>query len=723
MTVGRYALGAASLLVTVGSLAWIAVVLRQRVLGEWTGAPARLAEVVIGLAALVAIGEVLGAIGWLRLGPIVGCCVAAAVGTARAARRAASGREERDGKGGGPGRPAAGALLTGVALLAGAIVVAAYTAPTIESYDHGIRGFDSLWYHLPWSASFAQTGQITHLRFTDVEYLTQFYPATSELIHAVGLVLLGRDTLSPGVNVIWLGLALLAAYCIGRPRGVGRLTLLGAAVALVTPAVVTSQAGSAANDIVGVFFLLASVALWVNGGQCRISVGIRGKSDTATRAAVILAAVAAGLAVGTKLSLVAPVAALTVAVIVLERRPLRWLTPLVLAGGYWYGRNLIAVGNPLPWTGLFGLLATPAPPLQHNTGFSVVHYLTRTHVWTHTFGPGLVSGLGPWWPLVLGLTILGPLLCLTPAARRRRSNHSTVRESHCSEQWVEPDWNTTIRALGIVALGSLIAYLVTPETAAGPAGHPLGFAFNLRYAAPVLALSLCVLPLAPPLASRPQLTAGALGAAFLLTAINGHLWTSTHLAGALAVAAGATALAVSLALRPGARSLLAAVGVLLAALVIAGYPWQRHYLRGRYAFQPGISALSHVWAVFRGIHHARVAVAGTFGMFFTYPLYGLDDSNRVQYTAARGPHGAFTPIHTCAAWRAAVDSGHYRYVVTTPARDPWHPKPLTYSPERSWIVSDPSARIVYQHRAFGQLIDVFELSGPLNRSGCPPPAA
>ena len=48
--------------------------------------------------------------------------------------------------------------------------------------------------------------------------------------------------------------------------------------------------------------------------------------------------------------------------------------------------------------------------------------------------------------------------------------------------------------LGLVALVSLAAYLITPETAAGPAGDPAGFAFNLRYAAPALALSLAVLP-------------------------------------------------------------------------------------------------------------------------------------------------------------------------------------------------------------------------------------
>jgi hypothetical protein len=677
VTVGRYVWGVAALLLVAGSLGLTAALLRRRWLPGWQGAPARLAECLIGLAALIALAEVLGAIGWFRLGPLVGVSLAVCGGTAKAV--GARTRQALADSAGSGSR-----LIVGLAVVAGAVTIAAWAAPTVESFDHGIRGFDSLWYHLPWAASFAQTGHITPLRFTDVDYLSQFYPATSELIHAIGIVLLGRDTLSPMVNLIWLGLSLLAAYCIGRPRGLGGLTLVGAALAFATPALVSSQAGSAANDIVGVFFLLAAVAVWVNA-----------EGD---QAGLVLAAVAAGLAIGTKLSLVAPVLALTIAVLVLDRRPLRWLVPLVLAGGYWYVRNLIAVGNPVPWTGLGGVLATPAPPLQQNTGFSIVHYLGNSHVWTHVFGPGLVAGLGPWWPLVLALTIAGPLLCLA---------------------W--PGADRTTRALGAVAFASLLAYLVTPETAAGPAGDPLGFAFNLRYAAPVLALSLSIVPLAPPFARRPAIAAVALAIAFVLTSIKLHLWTSKHLAGALVVAAACAVLAAALARRPPRRAVLAGGGALLAGLAIAGYPWQRHYLDGRYAFQPGISALSHVWTLFRGVHHSRVAVAGTFGMFFAYPLYGLDDSNRVQYIAARGPHGSFTKIASCREWRTAIDAGGYRYVVTTPARDPWHPKPLRFSPERSWIASDPAARIIYEHRAFGQLIDVFALSGPLDPRGCPAP--
>ncbi len=690
MSLGRYALGVASLLIVLASLSWSAYLLRIKLFPDWAGALARLAEAVLLLTLLVALGEFLGAVGWLDLGPLAGGSVLVALGTTRGvgAARAGHRRGVWMASARGAKRPE---LILGVATAA--ILTAAWAAPTLESFDYGIRGFDSLWYHLPFAASFAQTGQIVSLRFGDVEYLSQFYPATSELIHAIGVVLLGRDTLSPALNMFWLWLTLLAAYCIGLRRGLGALTAAGAALACVTAMMVSSQAGAAANDIVGVFFLLAAVALWVNA--------------EGSRAAFVLSGIAAGLAVATKLSLLAPVAALTVAAIALSpagrRRAgaARWLVPLVLAGGYWYLRNLIAVGNPLPWTSFAGILPTPAPPLQQNTGFSLVHYLTDGHVWTHLFGPGFVSGLGPWWPLVLAGTIGGPLLCLL---------------------WPGADRMT--RALGAIALASLVGYVITPETAAGPAGDPLGFAFNLRYAAPALVLCLTVLPLAPPLR---RLAAPGLALVFLLTVIHARLWSSPWLPGALLVAALAAAAVLaptllgSRALRPQAlrpRALLAAGAALLAIAAVAGYPVQRHYLSGKYVFQPGISALSRVWAFFRDIHDARVGVAGTFGAFATYPLYGVDDSNRVQYIAARGPHGSFTPIRTCPAWRAAVNASHFRYVVTTPGRDPWRRRQLTPSPEGGWIDTDPAARRVFRHVAFGQPIQVFELSGPLNVGRC-----
>ena len=120
-------LGAAALLVVLGSLAIAAVAVRRRVLPEWSGAPARLAETVTGLALLIGILELLGAVGLFVLGPIV---VASALAGAAAWRWVAPPR--RTHKGAEHPGWGIGAVL---ALLAGATVIAEWGA----SHDPVLR--------------------------------------------------------------------------------------------------------------------------------------------------------------------------------------------------------------------------------------------------------------------------------------------------------------------------------------------------------------------------------------------------------------------------------------------------------------------------------------------------------------------------------------------------------------------------------------------------------
>ena len=687
VSIARYTLGVAGLLLLGGSVSVAAVALRRRWWGDWRGAPARLAEAVLALTVLELLLELIGVLGLLRFAPIaVGAVAVGAItlwrwpSTAPMAQRA----------------PALDLRFALPGLAAAAAVFAEWLAVTLESYTVGIRTFDSVWYHLPWAASFAQSGQVASLRFTDIEYLTAFYPATSELLHGTGIALLSRDTLSPGINLVWLGLALLAAYVIGRARGVGWLSLIGAAVVLATPAVTYSQAGSAANDIAGMFFVLAATGLLL--------------TEPGRRRAIVLAALAAGLAAAVKLSMLAAVAGLTVAAIALAPRGRRWgaagawFAPLLTAGGFWYLRNLIAVGNPLPWVNLPGL-AVPTAPLQAGTGFSLAHYLFHGGVWTRYFEPGLAAGFGPWWLIVVLAALAAALACLL-----------SIRDR-------------PVQVLGGVALLALAAFVITPETAAGPPGRPLGFAFNLRYAAPSLVLAVAVLPLAAPfrrLGAQVALLLG-LGAVLIATLAQARLWPAAHGPTAAivvaVVAAGVLIWMLTGLWRPRGRGAIAATAVLAAALLIValagGYAGQRSYLRGRFAYHSGVSYLARSWALFRDIRGRRVGVVGTFGGFATYPYDGPDDSNRVTYIARRGPHGSFTAIRTCRGWRAAVNAGHFDYLVTTPGRDPWRPRHLLASPETAWTAGDPNAHVVYRQAAKGLPITVFRLTGPLHPAGCP----
>ena len=126
-----------------------------------------------------------------------------------------------------------------------------------------MTGFDSTWYHGPFAAGFFQSGDTWSLHFIAPQFLAWFYPANSEIFHAIGMLAFGRDLLSPLLNLGWFVGCLFACWCIGRPYRVAPVSLALGAIALSVPAL-ADQAGEARNDIVGIFFLLAAVAVAVN---------------------------------------------------------------------------------------------------------------------------------------------------------------------------------------------------------------------------------------------------------------------------------------------------------------------------------------------------------------------------------------------------------------------------------------------------------------------------
>ena len=700
MSLGRYLIGVAALLCVLGSLGVGAAAVRRCLLPEWRGAHARLAEIVTGCMLLVGIMEVLGTVGLFRLVPMVVGSIAlgSALGlglTSHSSARIFPARAAR------PGVTAAVLVLMSVAGLV--VVSLLWTERSLHSFEHGITSADSIAYHLPHAASYAQTGQIGAIRYTDFDYLNGLYPATSELFHALGIVLMGTDVLSPGINLVWLALTLLAAWCIGSVRGVGSTSMLAAALVMATPMMIGSNAGTAHNDVLGVFLVTAAVALWVRTADMPTT------EARAYRSGSIIAAVAAGLALSVKLNLLAPVGALALAAIALAPSGRRrsatgwWVGALVLAGGYWYARNLIAVGNPLPWFS-FGVLPTPhPPPLQQGNYYSLADYATYPRILRHWLIPALNMNLGPWWPALVAAAVIGPVVCLF--SKRDR----------------------VIVAAALIALASLVAYTLTPVTACGPWGHPYCLMYSIRYAAPALTLALAVTPLAVLFRSQLGRLAAAAGlmALFVATVALRRQWPADYdLGGALAAVVLVLVVAVIVVLRPWSlirlrRPVVRATAATLAvSLVLAGvalgYSGTRDYLTHRYTGTYGPVAIYKVWRWARGLHHARIALVGTFGWFFGYPLWGLDDSNRVAYVGQRGPHGSFRPIPSCRAWRMALNRGHYQYVVTT-ARAITFTTQLVHSPEVDWTRTDPAARMVLSP---SWAIQVFRLTAPLHPDRC-----
>jgi len=226
VSAGSYLVGVLLVAIVVASLALAAVLIRRMILPAQSGAPARLAEAVIGIATLVVAAEALGAVGSLRRGALAGLCAAVALATVMAWRRRARGAGPETSTpvadDSAPPSPGRWPLAVGVVVVALALVP--WVDHTLGSLHSGIREYDSAWYHMAFAGRFAQQASIT-----GVQYLrdpgVSFFPANSELIHAVGIVLFGRDLLSPVLNLAWLGLALLAGWCIGRPRGVAPATM------------------------------------------------------------------------------------------------------------------------------------------------------------------------------------------------------------------------------------------------------------------------------------------------------------------------------------------------------------------------------------------------------------------------------------------------------------------------------------------------------------------
>ena len=195
------------------------------------------------------------------------------------------------------------------------MVAAAWMVPTLGSLAGGMDRADTLWYHMPLAARFADGAHFGAIDYFDPIFFASYYPANSEVVHAVPLLAFDRDILSPLLNLGWLALGLTAAYAIGRPYGVGPQSLIGGAIALGAQNLVEFQAGEALNDIVGVALILARRG----GARERLGGATTGSErEVGARRAVCakarrsapalaVAGLAAGLAAGTKLSFLAPV--------------------------------------------------------------------------------------------------------------------------------------------------------------------------------------------------------------------------------------------------------------------------------------------------------------------------------------------------------------------------------------------------------------------------------
>lgn len=677
MSIGDYLVGVALLAAGPGTIAWGAVRLRRRLLPGWRAAPARLFEAIVALSATITVSQILGAVGGFRRAPLFASLTAAGLVLALAGRPR-SPADDHD-VGDSAERTPRSRAAVALAIVSIAMVAGAWSTRTASAVVNGTTEFDSLWYHLPHAARFSQEGWLTRLHFTGPDFPETFHPSNAELLHGLGMVAFGSDALSPLLNVGWVALALLAAWSIGRPFGAAPMTTTAATLIIASPLASFQNAGSGSNDVAVIFFTLAAGALLVQPPR--------------HRGQTIAAALSAGLAVSTKLTALAPVAVLTVAVLVLWRRDgwrrlsLDWLTPLAATGAFWYVRNLVRTGSPIPGQS-FGPLPFSSPPFEtvDRFGYSVADYLGDGTVWREFFLPGLHLDFGRFWWLTLGLAAAGSLWAVF-------GKHEPL-----------------VRVLGIVGVLGSIAYLATPTTALGTKGRPLLFASNVTYLTPALMMALVAIWLIP--ASRRAAIAWPVLVVMFVALITSQLtsdlgaWDRAFRTYGIAIAATIVVLGGgAAALRERwtrVRPFLGRVLVLgAAAVIVAAFPLLRLHVRDAYRSD----ALSN-WA--RSLDGERIAIAGFQAQ---YPLYGEALQNYVQYVGSEGEHGEFTSVRDCRTWRSALRSGRYTFVVLKSAL-------LLVDITRReipWTRSDPAARPLF--RAGGA--DVFAFDSTVPDPGCP----
>jgi hypothetical protein len=664
LSTGAYFLGSVALvlaLLAIGNGAWR---LRAALLPSWTDARGRLVEIVIAVTAILSVAQVLGSFHAFSRGPMLITTIA--VGelmwfAATRIQRPASASAEI-----GTDAPPEPRREVWVAVGAVAIVGAQWAVHTIGSLNTGMLQPDTLWYHSPFAARFVQEHAFVHLGNLGYESSRSF-PFNSELVHAILILPFNRDVLSPLINLGWAALTLLAAWCIGRTRGVGALAVIGATIVLALPVMADVEPGQASNDLMCSAFLLTGVALLLLADGAVVPTAIGG--------------LAAALALGTKLTGAAVVGTITIGLIVVAVRnrrfsvALAWLAGL-LPGAYWFVRNWVGQGNPLPW---FGVKLGPIEFTKsiHEQPSSLISLASRSG-WNHVYLPGLAEAFGMMWWLVGAIFLAGTVILIVRGP------------------------GAIGRILGFAALAGGIAYASAPLTGG------FGFVFNLRYLAPSMLITFAVLPFHVVHAKANTRWWIALGGAALVL-IDGIFapgdnltaWPTDYLLQGILVALAGLALWLLLRGTTWGRPAIAG-GVAIAMAFVVFWPIQRHYEQRRYMRTSLTQDLPDRY--FRNVRHARVGVFGT----YTYPMFGLDLSNRVEQLEAPNTTSA---LDRCRLTRTML-TGKFDYIVITANLGLVG---LAVPPVSEQVFTgDPGATVVANDR----VNSVIRLTGVLNPNLC-----
>lgn len=697
MTAARFALGLVALAGILGPAVLVGWKV-QAILPSRGPALRVLAAAIVALGTVLVTAELLGAVGLFALVPLLVASPALAVAAVAALRRwgpapvpAGSPTprpEELATDDASPGDHVLPSWLRAGICLVVVGVGARWMAYGFERLSSGILDPDSVQYHLPFAAEFASTGWLTRFQPVWFDPTQLFYPANAEVLQAVGFVALGRDVLAPLASLGWFALLLTAGWCVGVRDRVAPLTLLVTVWVTAIPLLSFSNAGSAVTDVGMLACLTAAVALWRNAEGHAGWTAVSG--------------LALGLGVGIKLTLLPTAGILALAMVAVAPKELRrrWfglvLGSVAVGCGYWFLRNLLRTGSPLPSVHLPFLHRTELEVVDTD-GYSVSHYLFDGDVWRTTFWPGLKSFFG-WSGILVAASVVAGVTAVVRAVRRDRL------------------------LLGLVVAGAVgaVAYLFVPAGAWGPEGRPMNLLFmiNLRYVLPGLLVLALVTALAT--ARAPQRVRLAFGGGLVLAAgvalidYPSAYEPKTRFTAAgvvVALVGGAAAFAVHRGVRPpamhstgrriGVAVMSAGALVVVGAVGAAGARSQLQSRTDRYAGSPTYALVDSLPTGSR---------IGYFGLVDDYRLRGVHWDNDAVYLGVAGPKGAFRVPRDCREYVAVLERLDVEYAIVADASA----FTIRQTDVPSWTRTQPGAEVLVVDPPF----TTFRISGPYDPELC-----
>lgn len=544
---------------------------------------------------------------------------------------------------------------------------------------------DALIYHYPMVAGWIQDATLNNPRGFLVGEFQWWYPSNTELLHTWAVMWFRTDFLVSLVSWLFFGLLMASVYALAAAIGTRMRQAAVITVAVVSTPIVffVGVRLSGVDTAVTAFMILAvyfGLRWWRTGRPLCFATTEPDDPGSSTLVARVrdigLAGLAGGLALGSKYTAVPFVGAMVLVllaclVVSAVRAKAGWravvaplvalAVPAILAGIYWYVRNLVLAGNPLYPQGVLGL-----PDGFEISGLTGSQALLSHNIWDVLLPANRFLALA--WFGVLALTgVLVPVALVANPVWLLRLRHKLA------------SWGPTFVVAAVLPVVLLLLYFSTPDSAKGPVAYPILFIEKIRYG--LTPYTLLLVGFGFLLARRSTKLAnwvfGSVAVAHLLYIVFGYalgagdqenlIPASGVLQGALVGFAFVVVATAGVWLhRRGRvpvsdttlRRILVGAGVVFVAAGLVSSWVLTH--QDRYGHSGSLSELAYTRA---DTWPPGTAVAYTSNVLNDYPLFGTDLQNRVELAADEIAPGTYTYFRDADALVDFMDRKDMRYLL------------------------------------------------------------